>query len=151
MALVFFHWLGCSLSMSSVFILSSTCLQIIPISDFGQLINRYVGLVMNFGLWSLIVIKAGCSVMEFILWSIFNLVAISLASLFILFIVISGAFLYICFTLFVVSFLWFVKLVEYKLVVLSANINIFWVVFFYFVCHLWFFIFSKSYLGDSWI
>ena len=60
---------------------------------------------MKFSLWSLIVMKPGCSAMEFILWSMFNFVAISLASLFILFIVISGAFLYICVTLFVVSFL----------------------------------------------
>ena len=36
--------------------------------------------------------KAGCSAIEFILWFMFNFVAISLVSLFVLFIVISGAF-----------------------------------------------------------
>ena len=49
-ALMFFHWLSCCLSMSCVFILSSICLLIFPISDFEELINRYVGLVMKFGL-----------------------------------------------------------------------------------------------------
>ena len=44
------------------------CLLIFPISDFEGLINRYVGLVVKFGLWSLIM-KAGCSAMELILWS----------------------------------------------------------------------------------
>ena len=81
------------------------CWLIFPISDFEGLISRYVGLVVKFGLWSLIVMKAGCSAREFILWSMFNLVVISLASLFMLFIVVSGAFLYVCFTLFDVSFL----------------------------------------------
>ena len=39
-ALVFFHSLSCSLSMRCVFILSSICLLIFPISDFVRLINR---------------------------------------------------------------------------------------------------------------
>ena len=72
------------------------CLLIFPISDFMGLISRYVGLLVKFGLWSLIGMKAGYSAMEFILWSMFNLVAMSLASLFMLFIVVSGAFLYVC-------------------------------------------------------
>ena len=49
-ALVAFHWLSCSLSMSCVFILSRICLLIFPISDFEGLINRYDGLVLKFGL-----------------------------------------------------------------------------------------------------
>ena len=119
---------SCSLSLSCVCILSSICLQIIPISDFVVLINRCDGLVLKFSLWSLIVIKAGCLAIEFILWSMFNFVAISLASLFKLFIVISGAFSYICVLLFVIWFLKFVKFVEYEFV-LSAKISIFWVVY----------------------
>ena len=52
-ALVFFPWL--SYSLIYVFILSSLCLLILPISDFVGLINRYDGLVLNsvYDLWLL--------------------------------------------------------------------------------------------------
>ena len=38
-ALVFLHWLSCSLFLNCVFILSSMCLLIFPISDIEELIN----------------------------------------------------------------------------------------------------------------
>ena len=56
--------LNCSFSMSCVFILSCMSFLIFPISDFEGLINRYVGLVLKFGLWSLLVMKTGCSAVE---------------------------------------------------------------------------------------
>ena len=51
-AMVFFHWLSWSFSLSRTFILSLVCLLISPISDFVGLINRYDRLVLKFNwLW----------------------------------------------------------------------------------------------------
>ena len=90
-----------SLVYYKIFIPSCIYLLIFSNSVFVGLISRYEGFISKSFLWSFIVMKAG---KQFTFWSIFSCLAISMASLFMLFFVFSGSFLYSCVMLCVAIF-----------------------------------------------
>ena len=72
-SLEFFHWLKLHLDHIFILILSNTNLLTLPISVFVELIIRHFVLLSKCSLWSLIVMKAGLSIVGLCLSSVCSL------------------------------------------------------------------------------
>ena len=88
-----FHWWRPVLCLTAVFMFSSICSLMRPISLFAGLMRWHVGLFSNLSLWSFKVMKPCRSAMHSALSSMWGLVAMFLASLLMLWMMLVLAFL----------------------------------------------------------